>query len=115
MTPEELKAQEDAAAAAAAEQENQGPQEGQEPAQDEEPLLKSKADWLQELQDAGIVDDALEYDNLKIVQIQQLLEKFENKGSDDEQVVKRRLSEQKYNDLKKKIESGIQQLQELLK
>ena len=83
--------------------------------QEQTESLKSKADWLQELQDAGVVDDALEYDNLKIVQIQQLLEKFENKGSEKEQVVKRRLSEQKYNDLKKKIESGIQQLQDLLK
>ena len=83
--------------------------------QEQTESLKSKADWLQELQDAGIVDDALEYDNLKIVQIQQLLEKFENKGSEKEQVVKRRLSEQKYNDLKKKIESGIQQLQGFLK
>lgn len=113
MTEEQKKAAE-AAEASLKNQEGQDPNEGSENSQETEPV-KSKADWLQELEDAGIVDDALEYDNLKIVQIQQLLEKFENKGSDEEQVVKRRLSEQKYNDLKKKIESGIQQLQDLLK
>ena len=95
-------------------QKTQNPPEGSENSQETEPT-KSKADWLQELEDAGIVDDALEYDNLKVVQIQQLLEKFENKGSDEEQIIKRRQSEQKYNDLKKKIESGIKQLQDLLK
>ena len=113
MTEEEKKAAE-AEVASVENQEGQDPTEGLEN-QEQAESLKSKADWLQELQDAGVVDDALEYDNLKIVQIQQLLEKFKNKGSDDEQVVKRRLSEQKYNDLKKKIESGIQQLQDLLK
>lgn len=113
MTEEEKKA----AGAEEPQTEDQGtqnPTEGSENQQPEEPV-KSKADWLQELEDAGIVDDALEYENLKVVQIQQLLEKFENKNSDEEQIIKRRQSEQKYNDLKKKIDAGIKQLQDLLK
>ena len=113
MTEEEKKALETENAPLEGKEE-QNPNEGLENSQETE-NVKSKADWLQELEDAGIVDDALEYDNLKIVQIQQLLEKFENKGSEEEQIVKRRQSEQKYNDLKKKIDAGIKELQELLK
>ena len=93
MTEEEKKAAE-SEVDSVENKEGKDPTEGLEN-QEQTESLKSKADWLQELQDAGVVDDALEYDNLKIVQIQQLLEKFENKGSEKEQVVKRRLSEQK--------------------
>lgn len=103
--------------------------------QEQEQTPKSKADWLQELEDSGIVDNALEWDNLTIIQIECLLnrnakpaqdpqalksrkviEEGDDEGDDkvSKEIIARRRSEQKNSELKKSIAQIASQLSQLV-
>lgn len=93
-------------------QNQQNPEGPQEP---EEQPEAPKADQLKEIQELGIIDDAEEWDNLKISQIKHLKSAFEGRSSTEDEVVKRRRAEQALSDLKRKVSAALTTLQESFK